>query len=86
MGSVYPERQLNQTIWHCLLLCVHTNETTIMDNKTKTGSPDSRRINMEEDYEVEYWTTILDVTRAKLKAAVNAVGTSAAAVRKYLKK
>jgi hypothetical protein len=57
-----------------------------MDNKTKTSSPDSRRINMEEDYEVEYWTTILDVTRAKLKAAVNAVGTSAAAVRKYLKK
>jgi len=27
-----------------------------MDDKTKTGSPDSKFINVNEDYEVAYWT------------------------------
>ncbi|MGF7040301.1 hypothetical protein M2273_003561 [Mucilaginibacter lappiensis] len=27
-----------------------------MDDKTKTGSPDRKLINLNENYEVEYWT------------------------------
>jgi len=27
-----------------------------MDDKTKTGSPDSKRININEKHEVSYWT------------------------------
>lgn len=27
-----------------------------MDDKEKTGSPDRDRINVKEDYEVEYWS------------------------------
>ena len=57
-----------------------------MDDKTKTGSPDSKLINVNENYEVEYWTKELDCSKEKLKEAVNEVGTSVAAVRAYLAK
>jgi hypothetical protein len=61
-------------------------KSEIMDDKTKTGSPDSKRINVNEDHEVAYWTKELGVTSDKLKEAVDAVGTSAQAVREYLNK
>jgi hypothetical protein len=57
-----------------------------MDDKTKTGSPDSKLINVNENYEVEYWTKEFGVSKEKLKEAVAAAGTSAAAVREYLGK
>lgn len=57
-----------------------------MDDKTKTGSPDSKFINVNEDYEVAYWTKELAVTKAELEAAVKAAGTSVSAVKKYLNK
>jgi len=57
-----------------------------MDDKTKTGNPDNKLINLNENYEVEYWTKELGCSREKLKEAVVAVGNSAVAVREYLKK
>jgi hypothetical protein len=57
-----------------------------MDDKTKTGSPDSKLINMNEDYEVQYWTKELGVSKEKLQEAVDAAGTSVAAVKLYLQK
>ncbi|QEC74732.1 DUF3606 domain-containing protein [Mucilaginibacter ginsenosidivorax] len=57
-----------------------------MEDKSKTGSPDSKFINVNEDYEVEYWTKELGVSKEELKAAVKAGGTSVAAVRKHLSK
>jgi hypothetical protein len=59
---------------------------TAMDDKTKTGSPDNKLINLNENYEVEYWTKEQGIGREKLKEAVAAVGSSAAAVRQYLQK
>lgn len=56
------------------------------DDKTKQGVADRSRINVNEDYEVAYWTDALNVTRDELEQAVREVGTSAAAVRKYLNK
>ena len=56
------------------------------DDKTKSGSPDRDRINLNEDYEVQYWTKALGVTAAQLKEAVEAVGPTAAAVRRHLGK
>jgi hypothetical protein len=61
-------------------------EINIMDNKQKTDWRDRDRINIHENYEVEYWTKELGISREKLKEAVNSVGTSAAAVRDHLKK
>jgi len=55
------------------------------DDKTRTGSPDRDRINMNEDYEVRDWTDSLGVSRERLQEAVDAVGNSADAVRAYLK-
>ena len=55
-----------------------------MDIKTKTGTPDSKIININETYEVSYWTKELNVSKDELLDAVNEVGKSAEAVREYL--
>ncbi len=55
-----------------------------MDNISKTGTPDSKTINLNEDYEVAYWTKELNVTKEELRDGVNEVGKSAEAVREYL--
>lgn len=56
------------------------------DDKSQTGSPDRDRINLEEDYEVQYWTDALGVTADELRNAVAAVGSTATAVRRHLGK
>lgn len=56
------------------------------DDKRKPGTPDRDRINVNEDYEVQYWTKTLGVTADELKAAVKVVGPTSAAVRKHLGK
>lgn len=56
------------------------------DDKTRTGSPDRDRINVNEDYEVQYWTKALGVTPEQLREAVKAVGPTSAAVREHLGK
>ena len=57
-----------------------------MDNKNNKGAPDSKTINLNEDYEVSYWTKELGVTEEELSTAVNKVGKSVEAVREHLKK
>lgn len=56
------------------------------DEKKKTGTPDRDRINVNEDYEVQFWTKALGITAAQLKEAVKAVGPTSAAVRNHLGK
>jgi hypothetical protein len=56
------------------------------DDKTKQGPADRGRINVNEDYEVAYWTDALGVTREELEAAVKKVGTASDAVRTYFNK
>lgn len=56
------------------------------DNKKLKGSPDNKRIDVGDRNEVRNWSKSLGCTQADLKKAVSAVGTSAAAVRKYLNK
>lgn len=56
------------------------------DNKKQAGPPDSKRINVNEDHEISYWTKELGVTKSKLMEIVGRVGTSVEAVRKELKK
>jgi len=57
-----------------------------MDNKNNTGSLDRDRINIHENYEVEYWSKKFGITPEELRKAVQSVGTSADNVEKYLKK
>ncbi|WP_088189030.1 DUF3606 domain-containing protein [Desulfosporosinus sp. FKA] len=56
------------------------------DDKTKKRPQDSSRINIHEPYEVNYWCDTFGCTEVQLKAAVKAVGDSAAEVKKYLGK
>jgi hypothetical protein len=55
-----------------------------MRNLTKRHQPDRSKINMNEEYEVQYWTKQLNVSKEELQKAVDKVGNSAAAVRKEL--
>lgn len=57
-----------------------------MDDKQKNGSADRGRININEGYELDYWSNKFGVSKDKLKAAVQMVGTSADKVEDYLKK
>ena len=44
------------------------------DDRNVRGAVDRSRINMQEDYEVRYWTEKWSVTREQLAEAVSAVG------------
>lgn len=57
-----------------------------MDNKQKTGIADRSRINIHESYEVDYWANKFGISKDKLKAVVQTVGTAVAKVEAYLKK
>jgi hypothetical protein len=57
-----------------------------MDNKDNVGRPDRDRININENYEVEYWTKTLGISAEQLKNAVKTAGTSTEAVKEHLKK
>lgn len=57
-----------------------------MDDKQKVGGADRSRININESYELDYWAARFGVSKDKLKAAVQTVGTSADEVEEYLKK
>jgi hypothetical protein len=46
-------------------------------DKQKIRPHDSPPVNVHEDYEAEYWTRKLGVTRAELEAAVKKVGVMA---------
>ena len=56
------------------------------DNKNKAGSPDSKRIDVNDPSELNDWSKSMGATQAEIKEAVKKVGTSAEAVRKYLGK
>ena len=44
------------------------------DDKTKTAPQDAKRVNVNEEYEVAYWSKRLATTPEKLRAAVSKVG------------
>ncbi|MGM7282533.1 DUF3606 domain-containing protein [Pseudomonas guariconensis] len=56
------------------------------DDLSNQGPQDRSRINIEEGWEVRYWSQKFGVTEQQLKDAVRAVGQSAEAVKKQLGK
>lgn len=56
-----------------------------MDDKKQTSPQDAARVNVHEDYEVRYWCEKFGCSAEELKAAVQRVGVSAAAVEAALK-
>jgi len=55
------------------------------DDPKQVGKSDRDRINVNEDYELRYWTEKFGVSEERLRAAVSRVGTGAEAVAKALK-
>ena len=56
------------------------------DDLNKRGPQDRARVNINEDFEVEYWTKTFGVTRDQLEAAVAKVGPMVEDVRSALRK
>jgi len=56
------------------------------DDKSNRGPADAQRVNVNEDYEVKYWTRALGVSEEKLRETVKRVGVMAADVREALGK
>jgi len=56
------------------------------DDRTKKGPQDAGKVNIHEQYEVEYWTKKFGVSADKLRDAVKKVGTTVSNVEKELKK
>jgi hypothetical protein len=55
------------------------------DDKTKTAPQDAKRVNVNEEYEVAYWSKRLATTPEKLRAVVRRVGVMVDDVEKELK-
>lgn len=56
------------------------------DNKDITSPHDNKRIDVDDPSEVRNWCSALGCSEEELNDAVEAVGTSAKAVKKYLGK
>lgn len=56
------------------------------DDLKNRGAQDRTRVNVNEAHEVQYWTRKFGVSEPQLRAAVQAVGVSAEAIRQHLAK
>jgi len=56
------------------------------DNLNDRGPQDRSRINVNEDWEVRYWTRELGVSKEELERAVKQAGPSVEAVRQQLRR
>jgi hypothetical protein len=54
------------------------------DDKMKSGKPDRDRINVDEAYELRYWSKRLGVSEAAIRDAVRTAGPMAADVARVL--
>jgi len=56
------------------------------DNKSKKRPLDAFKINVNEEYELRYWSKTLKVSPDELREAVDKVGPQASKVRQYFHK
>ncbi len=56
------------------------------DDLSKRRPQDATKINVNESWELDYWSKELGVTKERLKEAVRTVGTSVEDVKRYLGK
>lgn len=54
------------------------------DDTSKRGPQDGKRINIEQEHEVKYWTERFGVSREQLQEAVRAAGPMVDAVERRL--
>ena len=54
------------------------------DHPRKKGRPDRDRINIDEEYELRYWSEKLDISPEQIQSAVAKVGPMVKDVRDHL--
>lgn len=59
-------------------------DARMTDDLTKRRPQDAEKVNVNEPWEITYWTKAFSCTEAQLRAAVKAVGVQKAAVKAYL--
>lgn len=74
-GAHKPERSIGKT----------SSLNSMSDDLNKKRPQDASKVNVNESWEVRYWCTKFGCTESQLRAAVKAVGVSAAKVQAYLK-
>jgi hypothetical protein len=57
-----------------------------MERKLKPREPETRSIDIDDEYALDYWARELKVSQTKLKNAVLAAGSAADDVKRELKK
>ena len=62
-----------------------TEEVFMSDDTSKRDPRDSSRINMNEDYEVRYWSEKFGITKQELSEAVRRAGSMAKDVEAHLR-
>ena len=62
-----------------------TGEVFMSDDTSKRGPRDSSCINMNEDYEVRYWSEKFGITKQELSEAVRRAGSMAKDVEAHLR-
>lgn len=55
------------------------------DDKATRGASDRRTIDIEDEYDVRYWSEVLGVTPDRLRVVVGKVGPMAQKVRQHLR-
>ena len=61
-----------------------TAETMMPDNLKRSGGQDRKRIDVSQEHELRDWSKKFGVSAARLKEAVQAVGTQADKVQRHL--
>jgi hypothetical protein len=56
----------------------------MVDDKNERRPQDSSRVNINEEYEVQYWTNKFGISRDKLISTVKRVGVSVEDIKKSL--
>lgn len=56
------------------------------DDLSRKGPEDPKKINLNQTWEINYWTKALGVSEVKLRKAVAAVGVYVSKVREWLNK
>jgi hypothetical protein len=71
--------------WNIKYCLLRVNETA-MEKRKRFAQPDTRSLDINDDYAMEFWAREFVVSKKKLKAAILVAGTSAMDVRRELKK
>jgi hypothetical protein len=57
-----------------------------MERKIKPSTADTRSIDIEDEYALDFWSREFNVSESKLKAAVLVAGTAVRDIKRELKK